>query len=65
MIGSYLERKGTALSKFKMNHASVLDAGLRETSGGSMNLSCKRGEGLAEALLGLRLMCANDVDRDL
>jgi hypothetical protein len=30
----YLERNGTALSKFKMNHASVLEAGLNDTRGG-------------------------------
>lgn len=30
----YLERNGTALSKFKMNQASVLEAGLNDTRGG-------------------------------
>jgi len=31
---TYLERKGTALSKFRMNQASVLEAGLNDTRGG-------------------------------
>jgi hypothetical protein len=30
---TYLDRNGTALSRFKMNQASVLEAGLKETSG--------------------------------
>jgi hypothetical protein len=31
---TYLVKKGTALNKFNMNHASVLEAGLRDTNGG-------------------------------
>jgi hypothetical protein len=30
---TYLDRKGTALSRFKINQASVLDAGLSDTNG--------------------------------
>mmetsp|Transcript_9907 Transcript_9907/g.18871 ORF Transcript_9907/g.18871 Transcript_9907/m.18871 type:complete len:92 (-) Transcript_9907:631-906(-) len=36
-----LDKNGTALSKLRMNHASVLDAGRRDTKGGSRFLAQK------------------------
>lgn len=57
----YLERNGTALNKFRMNQASVLDAGLIETKGGWWVTVWND----AFLCFGLRLICANELDNSL
>jgi hypothetical protein len=62
MVEEYdkLDKKGTALNKFSMNHASVLEAGLSETSGIDDSLPPATIELLIAAFLGFDDDCATN-----